>query len=137
MESDIGDKVRSLGMEDRIRFLGYVTDDELSALYSASFAFVYPSFYEGFGLPVLEAMSCGAAVITSGTSSLPEVGGDAALYIDPQSIGSLVDKMRVLTENESLLKTLRAKSPGQAGRFSWDKTAGTVLSVYDRVMKRT
>ena len=133
LESDIGDKIRSLGMEDRIRFLGYVTDDELSALYSTCFAFVYPSLYEGFGLPVLEAMSCGAAVITSGTSSLPEVGGDAVLFIDPRSTNSLIDKMRILTEQEHVLKDLRAKSRIQADRFSWEKTANAVLSVYDRV----
>ena len=133
LESDIGNKIRGIGMENQIRFLGYVSDDELSVLYSACFAFVYPSLYEGFGLPVLEAMSCGAAVITSNSSSLPEVGGDAVLYIDPRSRESLIGQMRLVAENHQSLENLRAKSCVQASRFSWERTAKTVLSVYDCV----
>ena len=133
LESDMKERVNALGMQNSIRFLGYVSDEELSVLYSSCFAFVYPSLYEGFGLPVLEAMSCGAAVITSNTSSLPEVGGDAVEYIDPQSKESLMEKMRLLNENEEVLRRLRLKSPAQAKKFSWAGTAEIVKGIYDKV----
>lgn len=135
LESDLGRKVQELGLEKRIRFIGYVSEEELSALYSSCFAFVYPSHFEGFGLPVLEAMSCGAAVITSNTSSLPEVGGDAVLYIDPKSKESLISKMKLLIQNEAVIKGLRIKAVERAQNFSWDEAARVVLDVYDSVTK--
>jgi len=134
LESDLGGRVRELGMQDRVSFTGYVTDEELSALYSACFAFVYPSFYEGFGLPVLEAMSCGAAVISSDTSSLPEVGGDAVLYIDPASKESLIGQMRQLNGSPALLRSLRGKALERSRQFSWHRAAETVLRVYEKTL---
>ena len=134
MESDIGLFVRENGLEDKVKFLGYVTDEELSVLYSSCFAFVYPSFYEGFGLPVLEAMSCGAPVICSNTTSLPEVAGEAALLIDPHSCGSLLNSMLELSRNGQLLTRLRGDSLLQAAKFSWEKAARETLAVYEKML---
>jgi glycosyltransferase involved in cell wall biosynthesis len=127
--------VKEYGIKDHVKFLGYVADEELSVLYSSCFAFIYPSYYEGFGLPVLEAMSCGAAVITSNTSSLPEVGGDAVLYIDPRSKENLIEKMELLMDHPSLIQELRIKSKERSKIFSWDKAAETVLKIYEKTMQ--
>ncbi len=98
-------------------------------LYTMSEIFVYPSLYEGFGLPVLEAMSCGARVIMSKVSSLPEVGGDAAMYFDPNSPEQLTNLMLQLSFDAPLLKILSEKSLAQAQKFSWKKTAKETLAV--------
>jgi len=135
LESDIGEKVKQLDIENKVKFLGYLTDQELSVLYSSCFAFVYPSFYEGFGLPVLEAMSCGAAVITSNTSSLPGVGEEAALYIDPHSKESLVQQMAFLSNQPGKQKEHQKLSIKQAKKFSWDEAAIIVLEVYEKTLK--
>lgn len=136
MESNIGQFVKKKGLEKRVKFLGYVSDEELSALYSACFAFVYPSLFEGFGLPVLEAMHCGAAVITSESSSLPELGSDAVLYIDSNSVDSLVEKMKLLTENEGLRLDFRNKAVRRSKNYSWDSAAKTVMNVYELLGQR-
>jgi alpha-1,3-rhamnosyl/mannosyltransferase len=110
------------------RLLGRVSDEELRALYAGADAFAYPSRYEGFGLPVLEAMAAGAPVLTSDVSSLPEVAGDAALLVDPadrDAIGAALT--RLLTEPE-LADALRARGRAQAARFSWERTARETLS---------
>lgn len=135
LESDIGGKLKRLVNGSKIKFLGYVPDKDLSALYSSCFAFVYPSFYEGFGLPVLEAMSCGAAVIASNTGSLREVGGDAARYIDPTSEKDLLEQMSFLVDNPGKRKECRAKSLQQAKKFTWEKAAEIVLDVYEKTFK--
>lgn len=135
LESDIGDRVKDLGIQDKVKFLGYVSEDELSALYSSCFAFVYPSYFEGFGLPVLEAMACGAAVIASSSSSLPEVGGNSVLYIDPRSKESLAQAMRSLAENPVLLRNLRLKSLERAKKFSWHDAARITLEVYKKTIE--
>jgi glycosyltransferase involved in cell wall biosynthesis len=134
LESEIGDQVKQLGLEKKIKFPGYTGDQELSVLYSSCFAFVYPSFYEGFGLPVLEAMSCGAAVITSKTSSLPEVGGDAVLYIDPESKENLIREMAFLTNYPQKRKEYQNLSRQQAMKFSWHQAAKILLDVYENTL---
>ncbi|BBB91641.1 MAG TPA: glycosyltransferase family 1 protein [Methylomusa anaerophila] len=134
LESDIGEFVKANGLEDKVRFLGYVTDEELSVLYTACFAFVYPSLYEGFGLPLVEAMSCGAAVITSQTTSMPEVAGDAGLLIDPCSVESLFQAMTELAGREDLRRRLQARSRERARLFSWEAAAAKVLDCYRQVM---
>jgi glycosyltransferase involved in cell wall biosynthesis len=93
--------------------------------------FVYPSLYEGFGFPVLEAMACGAPVITSNTSSLPEVAGQAALLVDPTSLEELSAAIGRVLENQELRNQLRARGLEQAARFSWERTARETLSVYE------
>lgn len=135
MQSELPEKIKQLGLENKVKFLGYVSDQELSALYAACHAFIYPSFYEGFGLPVLEAMHCGAPVICSKTSSLPEVGGDAVLYIDPKSKESLVQAMNEMEQNLSLRDSLKRSGLERSKNFSWDKTARSVLDVYEQVIK--
>ena len=135
LESDLDQRIKQSGIKDRVKFLGYVTDEELSVLYRSCFAFIYPSFYEGFGLPVLEAMSCGAAVITSNTSSLPEVGGNAVLYIDPQSKENLIEKMELLMDHPLLIQELRIKSKERSKIFSWDKAAERVLKNYQKIIQ--
>lgn len=132
LESELNDRVNRSELRDKVKFLGYVTDEELSALYGSCFAFVYPSYYEGFGLPVLEAMSCGAGVIASNSSSLPEVGGDAAEYMDPCSKESLIEKMKYLINNPMILSELRSKSVLRAKKFSWDETAKKTLEAYEK-----
>jgi glycosyltransferase involved in cell wall biosynthesis len=114
----------------RILRIGYVDEQDLPALYSAATLFVYPSFYEGFGLPVLEAMSCGVPVITSNTSSMPEIGGIAALYFDPHSVQQLRSLLLEVAGNENLRKELSRKGIEQARQFSWDKTAKATLEIY-------
>jgi len=126
---------RSLRIADQVRFLGYVDDEDLPVLYSAARLFVYPSLYEGFGLSVLEAMSCGAPVIASNVSSLPEVTGDAAILIDPRDTGAMARTMRTVLENTELRMTLRRQSLERAKRFSVEKMARETLRVYETVYR--
>ncbi len=116
-----------------ILWLGRVPEADLPALYAAAAAFVFPSLYEGFGLPVLEAMACGAPVICSAVSSLPETAGDAALLVDPTDVDALAAALaRVLVE-PSLAADLRARGFAQAARFTWERTAAETLSMYRQV----
>jgi len=113
--------------------LGYIETEELPPLYGAAEVFIYPSKYEGFGLPILEAMACGAPIITTKVSSLPEVGGDAALYFFPNSEEELLKKMITLCTNPDLRAQCRKKSLTQAARFSWEKTATETLAVFEKL----
>lgn len=131
----IYEKTRKLGIEGKVRFTGYVKDEELSSLYSNCYAFIFPSFYEGFGLPVLEAMAWGAPVITSNRASIPEVCGDAALLIDPDSCESLYNGMERILKDRALKDELSGKAVERARIFSWRKTAEELLNVYRRVIK--
>ncbi len=117
-----------------VKHLGYVSEGELRALYERATGFVYPSFYEGFGLPPLEAMACGSPVIVSDTASLPEVCGDAALYCDPHSPQDIADKIQQLMSNAELRETLRRKGLERANTFSWDTCARETLAVLERVV---
>lgn len=123
----------SLGIATSVRFLAYVPFEILPDLYSAARVFVYPSFYEGFGLPLLEALQCGAPAITSHTSSLPEVGGNAALYVSPESPEELAEKLAQLLEDAVLREKLRRAGLAQAEKFSWQKAAQETLAVYQEV----
>jgi glycosyltransferase involved in cell wall biosynthesis len=123
-------RAAALGLENEVRWLGPVPDEELPALYSGALLFIFPSLYEGFGLPVLEAMACGTPVVCSNGSSLPEVAGEAALFVDPLSTEALVTTMSLALEEESLRQEMSAKGLKQAQRFSWLKTAQRSLEVY-------
>jgi glycosyltransferase involved in cell wall biosynthesis len=112
----------------------YVPEADLPGLYSGALAFVYPSIFEGFGLPVLEAMACGAPVITSNSSSLPEVVGDAGLMVDPFDEEALEKAMLRVVEDVHLRAQLSAQSVRQAAKFSWRQTAELTLAVYQEVM---
>lgn len=121
-----------LGLDKDVIFPGYVPRDELPLWYNTADVFVYPSLYEGFGLPPLEAMACGTPVITSNTSSLPEVVGDAGMLVDPRSADELADAMqRVLSDGE-LRTEMRTKGLERARQFSWQKAAKETVSVYER-----
>jgi len=119
-------------MQDHIHFTGPVAEEDLPALYSGADCFIYPSLFEGFGLPVLEAMACGAPVITSNTSSLPEVAGDAALLVPPQDVDALAGTLRRLLHDRNLRAELSRQGQIQAARFSWEKTARETCAVYQR-----
>ena len=102
----------------------------MAALYNAASAFVYPSLYEGFGLPPLEAMACGAPVITSNTSSLPEVVGEAAIQIDPLDVDALASAIHTVMTQPILAQTLREYGPRRASQFSWRRCAQETAQVY-------
>jgi len=115
---------------DDVHFAGYMDDNNLPALYSGADAFVFPSLYEGFGLPPLEAMACGCPVIVSKTTSLPEVCGDAAYYIDPYSIGSITDAINKVLTDDTLRQLLREKGLKRAKLFSWEKSAEEHIRIF-------
>ena len=122
--------VDALGLHDDVLFLGYVPDEDLPVLLRMASCLVYPSLYEGFGLPVLEALACGTPVVTSRVSSLPEVAGDVAVYCDPRSTADIAQAMRQVLAGEELRQSLSRRGPQQAGRFTWDEAARRVLDVY-------
>lgn len=121
---------RSPHLKHRVILAGYVPDSDLSAIYSGALAFVYPSLYEGFGLPPLEAMQCGVPVITSNTSSLPEVVVDAGIMVDPTDGDALCQAMLDLANNEALRTALSQKGLERAKQFSWAKCADQTVNVY-------
>ncbi len=116
-------------LEQEIMFLGHTTDGELASLYKKAEALVYPSFIEGFGLPLLEAMGCGLAVITSNVSSLPEVAGDAALLVDPADIAEISRAMQRIAFEKGLREKLVEQGHSQVKKFSWKKTGENVLTL--------
>lgn len=118
---------------DYIRYLGYVTDNQLAHIYNLATMFVYPSLYEGFGLPPLEAMACGTPVIVSNVASLPEVCGDAALYVEPTDSSDIKNKILAIAKDENLREELSQKSKAQAALFSWDKSASEHFEVIKKV----
>lgn len=127
-------RVKALGLVDRVIFAGYVADVDLPALMSGARLFAFPSLYEGFGFPVLEAMSCGTPVVCSDTSSLPEVTGNAALRVNPLDTVALTEAMARLLTDESLRATLVARGYTQVQRFSWEKAARQVLTIIEELI---
>lgn len=115
-----------------IRFVGYVADADLPELFSGATCFAYPSYFEGFGLPVLEAMQCGTPVIAGNRTSLPEVAGDAALLVDPFDETDIADALRSVIENPDRRDDLRVKGIERAKQFSWQQTARLTLQAYER-----
>lgn len=127
---------RKSGVADRIKFLGFVSDNELRELYGACDLFVFPSFYEGFGLPILEAMACGRAVACSNSSAIPEVADAAALLFDPNSIPQMTRAMLDLLIDPELRARMERLGLANSSRFSWDKAAARTLDAYYRVARR-
>lgn len=127
-------RARELGIGDRIRFLPDLPDEDLPALLSGSLCFVFPSLQEGFGLPPLEAMACGAPVLVANRSSLPEVVGDAGMMVEPEP-AALADGMRRLLADNDLRAMLRQRGLARAARFSWSRTAAETLAVYHQVAR--
>jgi alpha-1,3-rhamnosyl/mannosyltransferase len=133
-DRDIVDALTRLEAAGRVRRLGYVADDARPLLLAGARAFVYPSLYEGFGLPALEALACGTPLLTSNVSSLPEVVGDAALLVDPRDVAAIADGLTRLWHDDRLRDELRARGLARAREFTWERTARLTLAVYERVL---
>jgi glycosyltransferase involved in cell wall biosynthesis len=128
--ADIYDAVKSLALDEEVIFTGFVEDEDLPALYRGARLFVFPSLYEGFGLPILEAMASGIPVITSTAASMPEVAGDAAILVDPHDPQAIAEAMARLLAEDRLRQTLIQKGLDRARRFSWDTVAHDTLALY-------
>ncbi len=126
--------LRELDIENRVFFTGFVPTEDLPPLYSGADVFVYPSFYEGFGIPVLEAMACGTPVVASSTSSLPEVVGEAGILADPRSPSDIAMKIMRIIEEPELAERLSSLGLKRAGEFTWERTARETLKVYREVL---
>lgn len=125
--------VREAGLSTRVRFLGFVPDADYPGLMSGSLLYFFPSLFEGFGLPVLEAMACGAPVLTSSTTSLPEVCGDAAVLVDPADAAQMADALVELAGNETLRQALRQRGLRRARQSTWRQVAERTLELYSQV----
>ncbi len=130
------DLIEALGLKERVIFPGYVPVNHLPWFYRGAELFVYPSFYEGFGLPVLEAMACGAPVVASATSSVPEVAGDAALLVDPHDTKNLSQAIYAVLTDPALAADLSARGLSRAAAFSWQKTAAETVRVYRNILQQ-
>lgn len=127
---------RTLGISDRVVCAGMVNTEDLRLLYSNANVFVFPSRYEGFGLPILEAMACGAPVITSNTTALPEVAGDAAVLVNPDDADKLAEAMVRVLQDSLLQMHLRAKGLERAGQFTWERTARETVALYREIYSK-
>lgn len=125
--------IEAYRLKQRVHFIGYVADDDLPKLYNLATLFVYPSRYEGFGLPPLEAMACGVPVICSNVASLPEVAGDAAWLVPPDAPEVLAAAMRQVLENEQLQDMMRTKGLERARNFTWEETARRTVEIYEEL----
>ena len=132
--TEVENVVQYMGLERRVRFTGFVPAEDLPALYSGADVFCYPSLYEGFGLPPLEAMACGVATITSNSSSLPEVVGDSAIMVEPTSVPGVAAALRALLANEAMRREYSRRGIERAALFSWDRTAHLTRDAYDAVL---
>ncbi|HVS83826.1 MAG TPA: glycosyltransferase family 1 protein [Pyrinomonadaceae bacterium] len=132
LDSEVFRAAQQDGLNESVKFVGYVPEDDLPALYSGAMCFVYPSYFEGFGLPVLEAMQCGAPVIAGNQTSLPEVAGDAALLFDPFDTRALGEGIARVIDHPEYRAELRGKGLKRAAEFSWIATARLTLKAYER-----
>jgi len=130
LDADILSTVARRRLEERIRFTGFIPGETLPALYSSAAAFVYPSLFEGFGLPILEAMACGAPTVTSNSSSMPEVAGDAALLVNPESVEELAGASERVLGDTELRADLVRRGHAQSGEFTWARTAAQTVEAY-------
>jgi glycosyltransferase involved in cell wall biosynthesis len=133
-EAELRERARALGIDGDVRFMGWTSDADVEGLFAIAAAFVYPSFAEGFGLPVLEAMARGVPVACSDRSSLPEVAGDAALLFDPGDPGAIAAAIERLLGDAGLAERLAAAGRARAAGFTWERTAELTLAAYDRAL---
>ncbi|MDF1515319.1 MAG: glycosyltransferase family 1 protein, partial [Anaerolineae bacterium] len=129
-------QVQKMGLAQHVIFPGYMADSDKAALISGARIFAYPSLYEGFGFPVLEAQACGTPLLTSNTSSLPEVAGEGAVFIDPEDVSAIVHGLQLLLEDEGLRNACIARGYENLHRFSWNQTAHTVIDVMEDILER-
>lgn len=134
LEGPMYKTLRETGMSDFVHLIGFADDDDLPALYSHAACFALPSLYEGFGLPVLEAMACGTPVVTSNISSLPEVAGDATLLIEPTDLDALTNALRLLLDDAALRSTLIEAGKARAQQFTWEKAAQQLGEIYRQII---
>lgn len=127
---------KRLGVEKRVVFVGRVPEEDLPHLYRGALALVFPSLYEGFGLPVIEAMACGTPVLTSNTTSLPEVAGGAALLVDPLSVEQIIEGVERLCTDDILRESMRQRGLRWAAQMTWDDSAAKVEAVFDELKKK-
>lgn len=127
--------ISETGMEERIVFTGFVTDDELDTLFKITEFLIYPSLYEGFGIPILEAMQAGTPVITSNVTAMPEIANDAAILIDPENVEDMASAMIRLLKDSSLRKKLIEKGKKRAVAYSWERTVNEYLAIYKEVYR--
>jgi glycosyltransferase involved in cell wall biosynthesis len=129
-EGEIFRTFKRLGLEQAVVFPGFIAEHDLPDVYRGASCFAFPSLYEGFGFPVLEAMACGVPVLASNTSSIPEVAGDAALLVDPGDSAAMAEALHRLLYDEALRTELRRKGLTRCRLFTWDVTAQKVLDLY-------
>lgn len=130
LEDPIYETISKLKMDEHVHFIGFASEEDLPLLYSGAECVVFPSLYEGFGLPVLEGMACGTPVITSNISSLPEVAGDAALLVNPYDTDAITDAIRQILSDQTLRMTLIQKGYNRAKQFSWEAAAEKLKQIY-------
>lgn len=129
---DFFQTISDMGATEHVIFPGYVPDEDLPAVYTAATVMVMPSVYEGFGLPLLEALACGTPIASSNAASLPELGGDVPIYFNPQHVDEMIHALETILGDESLQSTMRQRGPEQAARFSWDKAARETVTLYNQ-----
>lgn len=128
--------LRDLGLSNDVTFIGFPSNEELAEYYRGALALVFPSLYEGFGLPPVEAMACGTPVLTSNVCSLPEIVGDAGILVDPLDTEAIADGMRRLRDDEALLADLRQRGLARASQFTWEKTAASTREVLEAALRQ-
>jgi glycosyltransferase involved in cell wall biosynthesis len=133
---DLFARVEELGLEHRVLFPGYVPNEELPLWYNAATVFVYPSLYEGFGMPVTEAQACGTPVVTSNVSSLPEAAGEAARLVDPRDVEAIASGLRQVSDDDVLRQELREQGLAHARTFTWSRTARETIQVYRQAARK-
>jgi glycosyltransferase involved in cell wall biosynthesis len=133
--SELKSVIKSLDIENRIVFSGFIDEADLPAYYRGAKAFVFPSLYEGFGLPILEAMACGTPVITSNVTAMPEIAGEAAILIDPYNVNSIAHGIERVIDDAGLQQSLRNEGLERVKEFTWDKTAAVVRDVLEQALK--
>jgi glycosyltransferase involved in cell wall biosynthesis len=127
--------IDTLGIQKQVVLLGFVSEEQLAALYKGADVFVYPSLYEGFGIPILEAMECGTPVVTSSAGSIPEVAGKAALFVDPKNPEEIANAILQIVSDASLRERMIEQGVEQAKRFSWEKAAQQMLEIYRKTVE--
>jgi glycosyltransferase involved in cell wall biosynthesis len=134
MYQSVLEEIENSGLQNRVQFTGYIPIQDLPIVYNLADVFVYPSIYEGFGLPPLEAMACGTPVITTAVSSIPEHVGEAGILVPPDDIGAVSEAIKAVLSDKVLKKQLMKKGPKQASHFTWERTARETLQVYQKLL---